>query len=329
MGKENTVDKRSEVSNKRAGISNGHPEISDKDPGISKKYPEISNKRYRQYKLKLRSLERANYDTVMMIPCAGSKNWHELAEHSALIYYYEVCAKMKRKVRFFVDVMSLYNQYEIGYIRSLGVGTIRENLKAVGLYKSESKEGDLITFQLNTRYSREKIQELYEAEMTRRRANLTPEPTGLINPVLHQMLTQSSSRLHGLCNQRLDKLSSQTNGAEIVKLIDGMLERYHQVAMMTMKQRPKIVQKYTEMRKAVYELVIKIRVLGDAKLWDLEVCASVTEPLEQARSLIEEELGKLLKQGDEAKTTESGSAKKTEDDAKKDGREQDSKQEEK
>ncbi len=259
-------------------------------------YPDISMKRYRQYKLKLRNLERVNCDTVMMIPCAGSKNWHELAEHSALIYYYEVCSKLRRKIKFYADTLSLYDQYKIGYIRSLGVETIRENLKKVELYKSESKEGDLIVFQLKTRFSRKRFQEMYEMEMARRQENLAPEPTGLLSPKLYQILVQLSRHLHSLCNQHLDKLSSQTNGADIIRLIDGTLELYYQVAMMSVKPVPKIIEKYTEMRKAIYALMVKIRVLGEISLWDPELCSKITEPLAQARDLVEQELRKLLKE---------------------------------
>lgn len=258
-------------------------------------HPEISMKRYRQYKLKLKSLERANRNAIMMIPCSGSKNWHEMAERSALIYYYEVCKKLKRKVKFFADTMSLYDQYEIGYIRSLGVDTIRENLKKVGLYKSELKEEDLVVFQLNTEYSKEAIQKLQETEMSRRQKNLAPESTGLLNPTLHQILVRSSNRLHGLCMRRLDKLSSQTNGADIVRLVDGMLENYHQAAMLPTKLKPRIIEKYSEMRKTVYILIIKIRLLGEVGLWDFDMCSSVTELFMQARDLIEQELAKLLK----------------------------------
>ena len=262
---------------------------------ISKQYQEISMKRYRQYKLKLRSLERANYDTVMMIPCSGSKNWHELAEHSALIYSYEVCDKLRYKVKFYADTLSAYDQYKIGYIRSLGTEAIRENLKKMGLYKSELKEGDLVIFQLNTRYSQEKIQELYNAEMARRQKNLLPEATGLLNPELYRILIQLSQKLHGLCSRRLDKLSSQTNGADIVRLIDGMLEMYFQVALMSSKPTPRIIEKYTEMRKAIYALMVKIRVLGETSLWDLALCSKTTELMMRARDIIEKELTTLLK----------------------------------
>ena len=271
----------------------------------------ISVKRYRQIKLKLRTLEEANYDSIMLIPCSGDKGWYEMAEHSALIYYYEVCQKLKRKVKFYADALSFYDQYKTGYIRSLGVEPIRGMLKKVGLYKKEAVEGEMVVFYLKTRYSKKKIEQLEEAEQKRRQQNLAPEPTGSLNPALHQILTSLSMRLHKLCNQRLDKLSSRTNGVAIVRLIDNMLEEYHKIAMLKPAAYAKALDKYANMRTEAYVLIIKIRVLGEARLWDLETCSGVMEPLTKARDLIEQEISKIQNRKAKSGVEKSGRENKT------------------
>ena len=45
--------------------------------------------------------------------------------------------------------------------------------------------------------------------------------------------------------------------------------------------------------KRYRQIKLKLRTLGEAKLWDLEICSGITEPLIKARDLIEQEIRKI------------------------------------
>ena len=80
----------------------------------------VTSKEFRRNKRRLITMERDNYDRIIMLPRAGEKgvdkNWYEIAEHSALIYYYEVCEPLGESVNFTNDVDSYYDRYEIGLV---------------------------------------------------------------------------------------------------------------------------------------------------------------------------------------------------------------------
>lgn len=270
---------------------------------------EISIKKYRQIKLKIRALEETNYDAIYVVPCSGNQNWREVTEHSALIYYYEVCQKLQRRVKFCADTLSFYDQYKIGYIRTLGVDTVRENLKKTGLYKSESEEAEVHVFYLTKRFTKHKMQQLEKAEMARRQENMMPIPAGALNPVLYQLLVRQSTEIYKLCIKRLDRLTRQTNGAIMMKIANGMLESYHLMAMAKNAPRGKMIRQYGEMRKQAYLLLLKVQVMGEIRIWDLETCSHLAELVKSVRDLVEQELKKLLK---EERNGTSGSGKDSE-----------------
>ncbi|MBR0242527.1 hypothetical protein IJQ51_01065 [Candidatus Saccharibacteria bacterium] len=255
----------------------------------------ISIKQYRNIKRNLEEMEKTNYDSIIIIPCSGNKGWHEFAEHSALFYYYDVCEKLRLSHRFFADTMSFYDQYEIGYMRTLSIDSIRTNLKRAKLYKSEETKSFFTIFKLNKAYRIEDVQALEKMERARRLKNLTVEEAVNLDPELHQILANLAIRLHRLCNNNLDRLSSQTRGIEIINLIDNLLVEYHQITMMKHLPKSTIAAKFTDMRKETYQLIFLTKVLGEAKIWDLEVCASISEPLIAAKAHIENNLKKFVK----------------------------------
>lgn len=263
----------------------------------------ISIKQYRNIKINLEEMEKTNFDSIIIIPCSGDAGWHEFAEHSALFYYYDVCKKLHLNHRFFADVMSFYNQYEIGYMRTLSIDNIRANLKRAKLYKSEEVKSFFTIFKLNKTYSIDEVHALEKMEHERRLENLTVEEAVNLDPELHQILANLAIRLHRLCNGNLDKLSAQTRGIEIVNLIDNLLVEYHQITMMKKLPKPVIAAKFANMRKEVYQLIFLVKVLGEAKLWDLEICISVSEPLTSAKNHIESNLKKFTKGAEDAKAT--------------------------
>ena len=270
----------------------------------------ISSKKYRKYKLKLKSLERVNYDKIMLIPCAGNKNWYELAEHSALIYYYKVCQKLHRKIKFYDDVLSFYDKYDIGYIRALGIDNVRQNLKKANLYRKETIIDNIVVFELNTRYKKTELDRLTELETSRREQNLTPADTGTLSPILHQALVSLALRLRQICTKTYDQLTRPVLGENILALAVNLLELYHQITALSQSPQPlnqaqsanqaqpqsKTLAKLNEMRTIAYHLIIKLRIATELKIWDYDVCAKLTNPLTEAIRLIESEIKTILKE---------------------------------
>lgn len=255
----------------------------------------ISNTQYNRIKLNLEEMEKTNYDSIIIIPCSGSQGWHEIAERSALFYYYGVCEKFHLNNHFFADNMSLYNPYSIGYMRTLNPGTIRTNLKRAKLYKSEETKSFFTVFKLSRSYTIEEIRELEDAERERRLKNLTVEEAVNLDPELHQILVNLSARLHHICNSTLDKLSARTRGVEIVNLIDNALVEYHQITFTKNLPKSTILNKLTNMRREIYQLIFLVKVLGEARVWDLEVCISISESLKDAKNRIELNIKRFTK----------------------------------
>lgn len=256
-----------------------------------------SIKQYRELKRKLQKYEIDNFNKIYLIPCNGDSDWHELAEHSALIYYYEVCQKLGSKTKFFADTLSFYDQYKIGYIHTLGVNRIRDNLKEIGLYKSETKDGGILIFKLNKTFTAGEIQTLWQQEKARRLKNITPLEAHNLDPELHQILTALSTRLHSVCNNRLDKLSSHTNGATIIQLITELLANYHRLSMFKNPSPEKLTKFLIKMRKDVYDLAIYIQILGESRLLDLETIASLSNSVFLVRDRIENQLKTIVRKG--------------------------------
>ena len=112
--------------------------------------PLITTQYYRKLKRALIEREPANFDKINIIPCNGQQGWYEIAEHSALIYYYKVCAKLNLTAQIHADTHSRYDKYNIGYIRCKGVNYVRDRLREAGLYHSEIVKDHVYIFKLNT-----------------------------------------------------------------------------------------------------------------------------------------------------------------------------------
>ena len=260
----------------------------------------ISTKVYRSLKNKLKRSESSNYDSIFMIPCSGNNGWYEIAEHSALLYYYEVCQnpKLQLSPNFFSDDTSFYNQYEIGYLRTKNPHDICDNIKTAGLYESESQSGAIYIVKLNTKFTPEHLKELQGKERGRRLSNLTPGKTDNLDPALHQALISLGTRLHRICSSHLDKLSSHVNGVRILNLSDNLLISYYHLTYYTKSDTAKIRSTLETMRRDIYNLTIEIQILGSLKLWSLEVCASLALSLEKIRDYIEADLKRIIKKGE-------------------------------
>lgn len=82
-------------------------ETLDKARELEKR--EFDRKTYRVLKRDLIGVEEENTGEIIMQKCAGKGDWFEIADNSALIYYYYVCQVLKVKnLRFEDDYNSFY-----------------------------------------------------------------------------------------------------------------------------------------------------------------------------------------------------------------------------
>lgn len=138
----------------------------------------VTSKEFRRNKRRLIAMERTNYDRIIMLPRTGEKskdkNWYEIAENSALLYYHEVCETLGETVNFSSDIDSYYDRYEVGLICMNGATKLRLLLKKAGLYGGEGEEGEegeYYVFRLKQKFSEGHMRELRRKEFARRKAN--------------------------------------------------------------------------------------------------------------------------------------------------------------
>ena len=190
----------------------------------------ITNQQFRTFKNKLITIEQNNFNQIILIPRSGEKtkdkNWYEIAEHSALLYYYAVCEPLNETANFTADDNSYYNHYDIGLICMNGLTRIRLLLQKAGLYQEEKQLGEFYFFLLNRKFSKQDLDKFTEKELARRKANNQIIPVTFSDPDLYQTLRRTSENLHRICNDHMSRLSRETNGARIVTLIDKTLANY-------------------------------------------------------------------------------------------------------
>lgn len=221
-----------------------------------------------------------------MIPCDGEMGWCEMSEHSALIYKYMVCLPLGVPVTMTDDLDSFYIQYEVGRIRTRGFDVVRRRLKSAGLYKNETEKDRCIIFRLNRRYSEKELTKMREEEEMRQAAMNSIVKVNFSDPVLYQKLIEVATRLHRICYRKMDKLSSATNGARIVEIIDKMILRYYEMTETKSSAEEKMLE-WEKMRRDTQRLLIELQIVSGLKLWTKEICAKVGESVLEIRKRID------------------------------------------
>ncbi|MBR2855452.1 hypothetical protein IKE99_00710 [Candidatus Saccharibacteria bacterium] len=266
--------------------------VREIEPG----FPDISNKQFQRLKRSLQSRERMNNNCLYLIPCSGGKGWYEMAENSALIFYYEIAKKKGLNYRFFDDSRSLYDKYEIGYVRLSNLNDLRIWLKESNLYDEEGKiDGMMVYFELKRTFTEKELENYRLVEMKRRTDLLAVEPAKNLAPEFYQLVLSFGSRLHYVCNAKLDKLASNTLGRAATMLIDEVLEAYYQITFLKSSQKARIEEKWVLIRKDLYLLLTKIKVISDFCLLDFRSCISYCSTVRRLIDLAEEQIKKLMK----------------------------------
>ena len=269
---------------------------------VKNEFPVISIQEYRKIKRKLIKDERVNFDHITAIPCSGNSNWYEIAEHSALFYYYNVCRKLQLPTKFHADTDSRYLKYSIGYIRSKGVDYFREKLKAAALYESEEMRNNVYVFRLKVEYSVKEM-EKYKADEIKRRARMSSQlPSYNTDPALHQLIASSGARLHRVTKPNQDRPSIGPFAPVILELTRSLMQNYYRLTFIRNAGSLEYQRTLNAMRSDIYELLINIQMLYDFKLWSSDLAASVSNPLFKARNLIEDKIRRREKGDDKSET---------------------------
>ena len=273
--------------------------------------PHISNKQYQSAKRSLKRKEKDNYSRIYLILCSGDKGWYEMAENSALIYYYEVVKRFGLKNRFFEDALSFYEPYKIGYIRIRSLDDTREWLKKAGMYESEGRDSQrTVYFELKVPISEKQMNRYLEMEKARRVEGMSIMPAHNLSPEMYQLLIGVGQKIHNIMNSRLDRLSADTIGTDVVRLVDKVLERYHHITYFKPSEKARILEKWKEIRIDLYDMITKVKVMADYKLLHYDVCININEVLHRIVKIVEENMEELTKP--KKKTTKQEEAVKQE-----------------
>lgn len=256
---------------------------------------ELERSTYRSLKRDLIGIEEENVSEIILQKCSGRGNWFEIADHSALIYYYYVIQVLKKKgVRFEADYDSFFEQYKIGRIRVRGVDAVRIRIKRAMVYGREYVTTGRLVFVLNKPLTKEKLKILERREAKRRlNLNKTVEIEHS-DPLFYRNLAELSKWLHQICSSRLDKLTSQTNGARIVTLVDGIMTKYLHSTDVPKDKLKAREDDWTEIRRQVYQLKYEIQNIDAIRMWPPEVCLKVFEQNNELLKLANSNLAKIL-----------------------------------
>ncbi len=265
----------------------------------SKKFKEpenflVSIKEYRQLKRIIKAMETTNYDKIIVVTCDGKEGWRDIAEHSALIYYYAVRKKLNGQNKFMSDANSFYTRYDIGYMRTKGLNAVRDNLVKLGLYKSERAENKYIhIFELNRTFTQRELDGYYKQEIERRLKNSLPLDADVIDPKLWHQIAHLSTVLHTKTNHNLDKVTGKANGVRIITLADNLLKNYLRTSV-TGENHDQTAIGYLEiMQTDLSELSLEIKVLSAIKQWDPELCVGLMDEVCTIKTSLEQNIAKL------------------------------------
>ena len=255
----------------------------------------VDRNTYRASKRDLIMMEEGNRSEIILQKCAGDGNWFEMADNSALLYYYHVGRRIKIKnILFRDDNDSFFEQYKIGKIAARGIGAIRKRVIQAGLYAREYRMNTKWVIVLNKTFTDEQVRALYKKEVKRRMdLNKTVE-IAHADPIFYRNLSELIKKFHRICSSKLDKLSSQTNGARIVSLADDMMSLYLHSTDLNEDMLDARIEDWKSIRSKAYHLKYEIQILDIAGLWSAELCLNAFESAEFLIRGASDNLGKLL-----------------------------------
>ena len=203
--------------------------------------PKITPKSYDRLKRQVIHTEQDNFDSLYIVPCAGNKGWHEIGDHSALIYYYDILKDHLKKPKFIYDSFNgYYNHYEFGRISIRAIDQIIHNLDSAHIKyvittldhtgHHTTSPIHITRIKLSTTYPGNKIEQFIKAEKSRREKALQVPHADDLMPGLYLNLINFAAILHHLVNRNFNTLSRSVLAHTLLTQTNNIVRCYYEIA---------------------------------------------------------------------------------------------------
>ena len=97
------------------------------------------------------------------------------------------------------------------------------------------------------------------------------------DPLFYRNLVELLKRFHVICSSKMTKLDSQTNGARIVTLADGIMADYLHSTDLDEGNWDERIEDWKKIRSKLYRLKYEVQIVEIAKIWTMETCLQIFE----------------------------------------------------
>lgn len=235
----------------------------------------ISRSEYESYKKRALDFEAKNRRFIVVVPCSGRAGWCEIPDNSALLYKYAVCEPIGVEATIAGDYDSFYSQYRIGKCKTRGFEAVRRRIKDAGLFMDEQKKGKCLIVCLNKTFTKQEIDKFEAKEILHRATANKIVDAKPVDPVLYQKILQLATRLHKVCNRRMDRLTSETNGKRMVMLMDAMMREYVVRSTGEAMTKEEELKMWNKLRGDARAILIELQIVAGMGLWKANDCLSI------------------------------------------------------
>ena len=182
---------------------------------------EQRRKEYLSYKKRLAELEPNNYTKLYFIWQKGS--WYRAFGHSAIIYHYEICPKLRRKSKL-LDDKDFGLRIPGGVVNVSDIEILKEKLNELGIRFIDG-DNTYCIFNLGKRYTQAELK-YYEEARDREKAsiNMVILPKQ-VYPHLYKLCRELFATLYFVV-AKMDKYAKSRLGNELVDRVNDVLLRY-------------------------------------------------------------------------------------------------------
>lgn len=258
----------------------------------------LTPKTYERLKRFVIRAERDNYDSIYLTPCTGKSSWHEIGDHSALFYYYDVLKNRVKKPKFNYDTFSgYYNHYEFGRISVKNIDDVIHALKTANIPINSITHLDatgrptnskihITRIKLGTIYTDTEIFDLITKEKARRTQVLRVPHANEALPDLYLDISNFATTIHHLCNRNFDKFARAGIAKTMLAQSDSIFRTYleantifsivgeaeHTNPAIYFHGIHKIIQKYQYINSTISDLIISLQMVYSYQYIGAEHC---------------------------------------------------------
>lgn len=257
----------------------------------------ITESQHESIKRTIMKKEETNFDSIYFVPCSGNSGWYEIAEHSALIYYFEVVKTLKLKTPMHEDTMSFYTHYKYGLIRTNNPDYIKENVRRCNLLETISTDRDIITLKLNKSFTNEQIDGYWQQLNAERIKRASILEASNASPEFHLIISSLGKEALRSCASRMDKIHRKYLSETFISYIAEIDRLYLQSNYLNRKKVPERVKKKWEaIIEITYNAIVELQTMNDFGVWDEGLIARFGDKILRARAIARQEIAKLEKE---------------------------------